>query len=89
MTTKLNPRKFRVWEEGVIYNSLQICVSFKLAIEKAAGELQVPEDLPNAIISAAELYDIVCGFAAMYDKLLVEDLIRSNTNINGLNKNFH
>ena len=89
MEQKKNSRKFRVWDDNIITANLHLCLQYQAAIEEAAGQVLVPEDLPNSTIPTAALYDIVCAYAAMYDKLLVEGLVQSNTNIIALNKNFH
>ncbi|CAB4174451.1 hypothetical protein UFOVP961_48 [uncultured Caudovirales phage] len=89
MEQKKNSRKFRVWDDRIITANLHLCLQYQVAIENAAGQVLVPEDLPHSTIPTASLYDIVCAFAAMYEKLLVEGLVQSNTNIATLNKNFH
>lgn len=74
----MNTRKFRHWDNKLIFQSLQKALLIKARIEKTCYENQVnPEQLPMSMMPSDVLYDMVACYEAMYDKLLEEELIVS------------
>lgn len=90
MEQKNNPRKFRVWDSKLLHDSLQLCVQYQNAIEEevlnSKKELEENEVLISTVPTET-LYDLVSCYIAMYEKLLIEGLIQSNTNPTVLSKN--
>ena len=90
MEHKNNPRKFRLWDSKLLHDSLQLCVQYQAAIEdtvlNSEKELEENEVLMSTVPTEA-LYDLASCYIAMYEKLLVENLIQSNINPSNLTKN--
>lgn len=71
-------KKFRQWDQKVIFNNLQKAVQIIYAIEEKCHEERVnPANLPLSLLSTGDLFDLCASYAAMYDKLLQYDLIES------------
>lgn len=70
-----NKRKFRVWDNKILFQVLEIAAQVKSNIEQKCTEEVGPESLPLSVIPTHVLYDIVSCYEAMYDKLLEEELI--------------
>jgi hypothetical protein len=71
-----NKRKFRYWDNKVLFNSLQKAVQIKSKIEEQCYARQVdPSELPMSMIPTQVLYELAACYWATYDKLLEEELI--------------
>lgn len=70
-----NKRKFNLHENKQIFQALEQCAQLTAKIEETCGEDAGPEDLPMSLIPTPILYNIASCFAAMYNKLLDEDLL--------------
>lgn len=68
-------RKFRFWDNRLLFQTLEKAIQVKENIEARCTEDVNPQDLPMSIIPTAVLYDIAICYEAMYDKLLEEELI--------------
>ena len=92
MEKKNNPRKFKVWDSKLLHDTLQLCVEYQKAIEEAVHK-SMRTGGPPAVASTVPtdtLYDLINCYIAMYEKLLIEDLIHSNSNPLNINKqNIH
>lgn len=93
MEQKNNPRKFRVWDSKLLHDSLQLCVQYQNAIEEELNSSERVLEENEILISTVPtetLYDIANCYIAMYEKLLIEGLIQSNSNPQYLNRqNIH
>lgn len=81
MEQKRNPRKFRVWDSNVLHENLQLCIQYQKAIEEVVQQSTVDGTTPiaNSTVPTNSLYDIISCYIAMYEKLLTEDLIQTNS----------
>ena len=71
-------RKFRSFDQKVIYNTLQKALQIKDKIEEKAYETQTgPAQMPMSMLQTDVLYDICSCLSAMYDKLEARELIDS------------
>lgn len=71
-----NNRKFKHWDNKVLFSTLQKIIQIKYKLEQQCYEKQVnPVDLPMSMLPSNVLYDIVACYEAMYDKLLEEELV--------------
>jgi hypothetical protein len=87
-----NPRKFKVWDSKLLNDNLQLCVQYQKAIEEAVHKTMQERGPPvvASTVPTDTLYDLVNCYIAMYEKLLIEDLIHSNSNPQNFNKqNIH
>ena len=87
-----NPRKFKVWDSKLLHDNLQVCVQYQKAIEEAVNKSMQNGGLPvvASAVPTDTLYDLVNCYIAMYERLLIEDLIHSNSNPQNFNKqNIH
>lgn len=74
----MSTRKFRFWDNKVIFHNLQRVIQIKQKIEQQCIENEVnPNSLPMSMIPTDVLYDMAACYEAMYDKLLEEELITS------------
>lgn len=74
MTSK-SKRKFRFWDNKILFQTLQNSLQIKEKVEEKCGNELTPEDLPMSVVPTHILYDIAVCYEAMYDKLLEEELI--------------
>lgn len=74
MTSK-SKRKFRFWDNKILFQTLQSSLQIKEKVEEQCGQELTPEDLPMSVVPTHILYDIAICYEAMYDKLLEEELI--------------
>jgi hypothetical protein len=73
-----NKRKFRYWDNKLIFHSLQRAIQIKHKIEEQCKGQEVdPYTLPMSLVPTHILYDLTACYEAMYDKLLDEELITS------------
>lgn len=73
-----NKRKFKHWDNDIIFHTLQKVIQIKNKIEEVCVEKQTPPQyLDMSMLPSDVLYDIVACFEAMHDKLLEEELITS------------
>ena len=71
-------KKFRSYDQKIIYNVLQKALQIKGKIEEQAYETQTnPADLPQSLLPTDVLYDICSCLTAMYEKLEAKELIDS------------
>jgi hypothetical protein len=68
-------RKFRLWDNKTLFQTLQSSLQLKDLIEEKCGTELTPEELPMSVVPTEMLYDIVICFEAMYEKLLNEELL--------------
>jgi hypothetical protein len=72
----MNKRKFKHWDNKLLFNTLQKALQIKDKIEAQCYEKQLnPYDLPMSMLPSSVLYDMTACYEAMYDKLLDEELI--------------
>jgi hypothetical protein len=72
----MNKRKFKHWDNKLLFHTLQKVLQIKNKIEAQCYEKQInPYDLPMSMLPSAVLYDMAACYEAMYDKLLEEELI--------------
>ena len=89
MEQKNNPRKFRIWDSKLLHDSLQLCVQYQSAIEESISNSEKILEENEVLISTVPtetLYDIANCYIAMYEKLLVEGLIQSNSSPQNINR---
>ena len=81
MEQKRNPRRFRTWDSNALHENLQLCIQYQTAIEEVIKQAAIDGDTPvlNSTVPTSLLYDIVSCYIAMYEKLLTEDLIQTNS----------
>lgn len=76
MSSTKSQRKFRFWDNKLLFQNLERVLQFKNQIENVAlatnTELQA---LPNSILPTYTFYEMLLCYEAMYDKLLEEELI--------------
>ena len=70
-------RKFRVWDNKLLFQTYQQAIQVKEKIEELCGDKLNPEDLPNSAVPTDTLYTVMACYEAMYDKLLEEDLLQA------------
>ena len=71
-----NERKFKHWDNKLLFSTLQKVLQVKNKIETQCYEKEInPYDLPVSMIPSHILYDMVACYEAMYDKLLEEELV--------------
>lgn len=70
-------RKFRVWDNKLLFQTYQQSIQIKEKIEQICGDDKNPEDLPHSAIPTDVLYTVMACYEAMYDKLLEEDLLQA------------
>lgn len=72
----MNKRKFKHWDNKLLFHTLQKVLQIKNKIEAQCYEKQInPYELPMSMLPSAVLYDMAACYEAMYDKLLEEELI--------------
>jgi hypothetical protein len=76
MSVTKSQRKFRFWDNRLLFQNLERVLQFKDEIENVAitNNLSV-EELPQSIVPTATFYEMLVCYEAMYDKLLDEELI--------------
>lgn len=76
MTSK-SKRKFRIWDNKFLFQTLQQSIQLKNKIEERCNDKDFTriEDLPMSVIPTSTVYNIVACYEAMYEKLLEEDLL--------------
>ena len=73
-----NKRKFRYWDNKLLFQSLQKIIQIRAKIEEVCIKEQInPVDLPMSMLPTDVLYDIAACYEAMYNKLLDEELIKA------------
>ena len=70
-------RKFRVWDNRLIYETLQKTTQIANTVEAKCVEGVTPQDLPQSIVPTDILYDLCMCYQALYDKLETEELLQS------------
>lgn len=70
-----NKRKFRVWDSKLLFDLYGKCAQVAEKIESKCDENTTPLDLPVSLIPTDFLYEMVCSYNAMYNKLLDENLL--------------
>jgi hypothetical protein len=68
-------RKFRVWDNKLLFQTYQQTIQIKDKIEERCGDTLLPSNLPTSAISTDTLYNIVSCYEAVYDKLLEHELL--------------
>lgn len=69
-------KKFKHWDNKVLFNTLQKVIQIKNRIEHTCYEYKLnPIDLPMSMLPSHVLYDLVACYEAMYDKLLEDELV--------------
>ena len=68
-------RKFRVWDNKLIFTTLQKVIQISGKIEEKCTNEISPDMLPMSMVPTDILYDITACFEAIYDKLLEEELV--------------
>lgn len=69
-------RKFRFWDNHFLFQTLQQTTQVKEKVEaKCQAEQISPEELPMSLVPTHILYNIVCCYEALYEKLLKEELL--------------
>lgn len=71
----MNNKKFRHWDNIVLFTVLENALQFKEQIESMCVDGITPDMLPPSVIQTSKVYDIVACYAAMYDKLMEHDLV--------------
>ena len=71
----MNKRKFRIWDNKLIFSTLQKVIQINAKIEERCEKDVTLDMLPHSQFPTDILYDITSCFEAMYYKLLEEDLI--------------
>ena len=69
-------RKFRVWDNKLLFQTLQQSIQVKEKIEELCGDKLNPEDLPPSVVPTDTLYTILACYEALYDKLMEEELLQ-------------
>ena len=73
-----NKRKFKHWDNQVLFHSLQKAIQLRHMIEEQCHIKQAaPDALPPSMLPTHILYELAACYEAMYDKLLEEELITS------------
>lgn len=76
MSVTKSQRKFRFWDNRLLFQNLERVLQFKNQIEEISVVNQTEvEDLPQSIIPTATFYELLLCYEAMYDKLLEEELV--------------
>ena len=91
MEQKNNPRKFKIWDSKILHDSLQFCVEYQALVEETINKKSVVVGKNDTLLSTLPtetLYDLVNCYIVMYQKLLTEDLIQSNSNPASSNKKY-
>ena len=70
-------RKFRVWDNKLLFQTYQQAIQIKEKIEELCGDDKNPEELPHSAVPTHVLYTVMACYEAMYDKLLEEDLLQA------------
>ena len=81
-------RKFRVWDNKLLFQTYQQSIQIKEKIEELCGDKLDPEDLPMSAVPTQVLYTVMACYEAMYDKLLEEDLLQAGWS-NKSTKSYH
>jgi hypothetical protein len=76
MSVTKSQRKFRFWDNRLLFQNLERVLQFKDQIENVAitNNLSI-EELPQSIVPTPTFYEMLLCYEAMYDKLLEEELI--------------
>lgn len=91
MDKKSNPRKFKIWDSKILHDSLQFCVEYQSLVEQTIKNKSVELSKKDTLLSTVPtetLYDLVNCYIVMYQKLLNEDLIQSNSDPASSNKKY-
>jgi len=76
MSVTKSQRKFRFWDNKLLFQNLERVLQFKETIEDLSTSNNVPvEELPQSILPTPVFYELLLCYEAMYDKLLEEELI--------------
>ncbi len=70
-----NKRKYRVWDNKLLFQTYEQCIQIKTKIEDKCDESTGPEHLPPSLIPTDSLYELVACYESMYEKLLEEELL--------------
>lgn len=81
-------RKFRVWDNKLLFQTYQQSIQIKEKIEQLCGDEKNPEDLPMSAVPTHVLYTVMACYEAMYDKLLEEELLQAGFS-NKSSKSYH
>lgn len=81
-------RKFRLWDNKLLFQTYQQVVQIKDKIESKCGDEMLPSQLPTSAMSTDVLYNMVCCYEALYDKLLEEELLQAGYTKNQ-SKSYH
>lgn len=68
-------RKFRFWDNKLLFQTLEKTLQLKNKIDEACGKELNPEDLPMSVLPTHIVYDIALCYEAMYEKLMEEQLV--------------
>ncbi len=83
-----NPRRLRVWEHKVLEDTFNTASQFEKHINELLTKTKTPiSAIPPSLVPTATLLNLVACYTAMYNLLLVEDLIKSG-NVKS-SKNIH
>jgi len=70
-------RKFRVWDNRLLYETLQKVIQVTNTVETKCGDKLSPGDLPQSIVPTDTLYEICLCYQSLYEKLETEELLQS------------
>lgn len=69
-------RKFRAWENNVLFQTYQQALQIKQTIEHKCIENQIDvADMPHSVLETNHLYTLAAAYEAVYRKLLDEELL--------------
>lgn len=79
MSVTKSERKFRFWDNKLLFQNLEKALQIKEQIETLATEndLEDTSQLPDSVLDTRTLYYLVLCYEAMYDKLLEEELTQN------------
>ena len=72
-------RKFKVWENKVLFQTLEKIVALEGVLRKAELSSGNLETLPSSVVPSQLLYDICVGYMNMYGSLEKQDLLDSGS----------
>lgn len=70
-------RKFRAWDNNVLFQTYQQALQIKQTIEHTCIENQIDvTDMPNSVLETNNLYTLAAAYETVYRKLLDEELLK-------------
>ena len=76
MSGKSN-RKFRAWDNNVLFQTYQQALQIKQTIEHTCIENQIDvTDMPHSVLETNHLYTLATAYEAVYRKLIDEELLK-------------